>query len=377
MKVLQLINSFNQGGSERQAVQLTRLLCEDGTFEVFLACLNNEGVLREEVEKLGFTDIPEFKLSSFLNAQFFRQARACAKFMLEKNIEIIHTHDFYTNIFGMLAASFAGTKVRIASKRETGGMRSKGQKVAEKLAFGRANVIVANAEAVKKYLIGGGVSDKKINVIYNGLDLARLTPKMTDRKKICAELGLPNDEKIRFISLVANLRHEVKNQPMFLRSAEKVLQKFPNAHFVLAGEGELKDSLETLAESLQITANIHFIGRCTIIPELLSISYACSLTSYNEGFSNSILEYMAAGKPVVATKVGGASEAIVENQTGFLIESDNDRELADKLIWLLENPDKSAEFGKKGREIVEQKFSCNTQLSKTIEMYQQSQSRLR
>ncbi|HRH45796.1 MAG TPA: glycosyltransferase, partial [Pyrinomonadaceae bacterium] len=211
-KVLQLINSFHQGGSERQAVQLTRLLCKDGTFEVVLACLNDEGVLRHEVEALGFKEIAEFKLSSFFNAQFLRQVKKCALFIREKNIQIVHTHDFYTNILGMMAATMAGVKVRIASKRETGGMRTKAQKVVEKLAFGRSNAIVVNAEAVKKYLLGGGINPNKINVIYNGLDLARLNPKITNRKQICKDLGLPNDEKAKFITLVANLRHEVKNQ---------------------------------------------------------------------------------------------------------------------------------------------------------------------
>ena len=73
-RVLQLINSFHQGGSERQAVQLTRLLMEDATFEVYLACLNNEGVLRQEIEMLGFNEIPEYKLTSFFNLNFLHHA---------------------------------------------------------------------------------------------------------------------------------------------------------------------------------------------------------------------------------------------------------------------------------------------------------------
>lgn len=369
-KVLQLINSFHQGGSERQAVQLTRLLFEDKSFEIFVASLNREGVLLEEVEKIGFTNIPEYKLTSFFNANFINQVKKCAKFIRENRIEIVHTHDFYTNVFGMAAATLAGVKAKIASKRETGSMRSKAQKIIEKLAFGRANAIVVNAEAVKNYLLEEGILAEKLNVIYNGLDLERLTPKETNRAKICEELGLPKDENIKFITLVANLRHAVKNQPMFLRSAEKVLQKFPNAHFVLAGEGELREELENLAKQLKIVENTHFIGRCTRVPELLSISFACTLTSFNEGFSNSILEYMAAGKTVVATRVGGASEAILEGETGFLVESDDDNALAEKLIWLLENPSKATEMGKLGRETVEEKFSCEAQLNKTKNLYE-------
>ncbi len=367
--VLQFIGSFHQGGSERQAVQLTRLLREDGKFNVQIATLENDGVLQAEVEKMGFTDIPEFKLTSFYNVNFVKQLLKCANFMRTNKIEIIHTHDFYTNIFGMFASQIFRVSLAIASKRETGGMRSKMQKRIEKFAFRQANAIVANSEAVKKYLISEGIPVEKIKVIYNGLDLERLTPKTTDRKTICAELGLPTDENVKFITLVANLRHKVKNQPMFLRVAQKVLQKFPNAHFVLAGEGELREDLEKLAKELKIVENTHFIGRCTQVPELLSVSFAGVLTSFNEGFSNSILEYMAAKLPVVATNVGGASEAIIENETGFLVESDDDEAMANHLIELLENEEKSQKFGMKGREIVEEKFSCAAQLENTLKLY--------
>ncbi len=367
--VLQLIGSFHQGGSERQAVQLARLLVADGKYNVSIATLENAGVLRTEVENLGFTEIPEFKLTSFYNANFVKQLMKCARFLRENKIEIVHSHDFYTNIFGMFAAQLAQVPLAIASKRETGGMRTKTQKFIEKFAFRQANAIVANSEAVKKYLLAEGISAAKIKVIYNGLDLDRLTPKLLDRKTICAEFGLPADENIKFITLVANLRHEVKNQPMFLRAAQKVLQKFPNAHFVFAGEGELLESLKSLAKELKVTENTHFIGRCTRVPELLRISFAGVLTSFSEGFSNSILEYMAARLPVVATNVGGASEAIVENETGFLVESDDDEMMANRLIELLQREEIAQEFGKKGRKIVEEKFSCAAQLENTLKLY--------
>lgn len=367
--VLLFIGSFHQGGSERQAVQLARLLREDKRVNVRLATLENDGILRQEVEKLGLAEIAEFKLTSFYNVNFVKQLLKCANFLRANKIDIIHTHDFYTNVFGMLAAQIATVPLAIASKRETGGMRSAWQKRIEKFAFRQANAIVANSEAVKNYLAAEGVSKDKIKVVYNGLDLERLTPELTDRRVICEELGLPSDENIKLISSVANLRHEVKNQPMFLRAAQRVAQKHPNAHFVLAGEGALRAGLENLAQELNIAQSVHFIGRCTRVPELLSISYAGALTSFNEGFSNAILEYMAASLPVVATNVGGASEAIVENETGFLVESDNDEMFANRLIELLEGEEKARQFGAKGRKIVEEKFSCAAQLENTLKLY--------
>ena len=367
--ILQFIGSFHQGGSERQVVQLTRLLLEDETFNVFLATLNKEGVLLDELEKKGFTDIPEFKLTSFFNLNFLRQVRKCAKFLREKKIGIVHTHDFYTNIFGILSAKYAGIPVKIASKRETGGMRSATQNRIEKFVFKTADIITVNAEAVKKYLVVRGISPTKIEITYNGLDLEYLKPKETNRGIICEKLNLPRDQNARFITLVANLRHEVKNQEMLLDVAKKIRDDFPNAHFVFAGEGDRKRILEKMAEELGVSENTHFIGRCDLVSELLSISYACVLTSTAEGFSNSILEYMAAVKPVIATNVGGAREVIVEGETGYLIESGDSDAMASRLLNLLKNPENSAKMGTKGRRVIEEKFSTETQLERIVSLY--------
>ena len=375
--VLQLIGSFHTGGSERQAVQLTQLLREDAKFNIFLATLNRQGALLEEVENFGFAEIPEFRLDSFYDLNFLKQIRNCARFLRENEIEIVHTHDFYTNVFGIAAARLAKVKVKIASKRETGGMRSTAQKAIEKKIFAVSDAIAVNSKAVEKYLLDEKIPAEKIEVIYNGLDLERLKPTITDRRQICADLGLPDDENIKFITLVANLRHEVKNQAMFLRAAQKVSEQFPNAHFVIAGEGELREGLENLVRELKIVEKTHFIGRCAKIPELLFVSFAGALTSFHEGFSNSILEYMAACLPVVATNVGGASEAIIENETGFLVESDDDELMAKRLIELLESDEKARKFREKGRKVVEEKFSCAAQLKNVSELYERcSESKL-
>lgn len=368
--VLQLIGSFHQGGSERQAVQLTRLLRRDKTYNVRLAALNSEGVLKPEVESLGLTDIPEFKLNSFYDLNFFKQLRKCARFIKENNFEIVHAHDFYTNVFGIAAARLANVKLKIASKRETFGMRTNAQNLVEKRVFNFADRIVVNSEAVKNYLIAEKIRAEKIRVIYNGLDLQRLEPQKFARREICETLGLPLEGRLKFVTLVANLRHTVKNQPMFLRTAKRVAEKIPESHFVLAGEGALKTDLKNFARELNVADRTHFIGRCTRVPELLSISSVGVLTSFAEGFSNSLLEYMAAGLPVVATNVGGAAEAIIENETGFLIESDDDAAMANRLIELLENEAKIAGFGEKGRQTVKEKFSLETQLEKTLELYE-------
>ncbi len=367
--VLELIGTFLQGGSERQAVQLSRLLHEEGSFRVFVGCLDAEGELRREVERLGIKEIPEFKLTSFYDLNFLRQAKRCAEFIKANEISVVHTHDFYTNIFGMVSSFLARVPVRVASKRETFS-KSKNQMRIECQAFRLADKIVANAEAVKQFLVNTGVAGEKIVTVYNGLDLQRLTPaRNLKREEILCEFNLPLAEKMQFVTIVANLRSDVKNHRMFLKAAQKVCEKIENVAFVLAGEGELIEPLKSFAADLKIEKNVFFTGGCAKVGELLSISDVCVLSSKSEGFSNSILEYMSAAKPVVATDVGGASEAIVEGETGFLVKSDDDHAMANRLIELLQNPQWAVEMGKKGRMIVEERFSLETQTEKILTLY--------
>lgn len=370
VNVLQLIGSFHQGGSERQAVQLVRLLREEKNYRIFPACLDGRGVLREEIERLGYREIPEFPLSSFYDANMVRQLRQCVKYLRANDIKVIQTHDFYTNVFGMLAGALARVPVRIAAKRETGTKSGK-QAFLERRAYNLAHAIVANAGAVKEHLIKTGVAAEKIEVIHNGLDLERL--RVADdrtRGEILADLGLPADRGLKFVSIVANLRSEVKNHRMFLRSARRIRERYENARFVLAGEGELTAPLRELAGELLIAADCFFIGRCARVSELLAVSEIGVLSSRTEGFSNSILEYMAAAKPVVATDVGGAGEAVTDGQTGFLVSSGDDAALAERVIELLKNPDQARDFGTRGRKVIEEKFSLNAQLAKTLKLYE-------
>ena len=280
----------------------------------------------------------------FTTLNFIKQVRRCAAYLRENKIDLVHTHCFYANIFGMAAATLAGVPVRVASKRETGKMRTAAQDFVEKLAFGRADAIVVNAAAVRDHLIQHSIEPEKIRVIYNGLDFSRFSNSDNDKLRTVESFRLPTDETIRFVTLVANLRHAVKNVPNLLRAAKIVTAKIPDTHFVIAGEGELESDLKSMASELGLNGNVHFIGRCTDVPALLDISDICVLTSTAEGFANSILEYMAAGKAVIATNVGGAAEAIVDGETGYLIPSGDDPALGSQVDRIARRRSQSREI---------------------------------
>lgn len=367
-RVLQLIGSFHNGGSERQAISLSRLLKDEGSFDVSIAVLNDDGILRDEASEIA-GDVPAFPIKSFFRPSFLRQMNAFASYLREQKIDLIHTTDFYTNVFGMAAAAKAGTYARVASKRETGGMRSRGQDRVERLAFTTASKIVVNSKAVLDHLDARGIKQGRLELIYNGVDVASFNDAGSRTNEVRKTLDLPSDTSL--VTLVANLRHSVKNVPMLLRAAEIVLRSVMDVTFVIAGEGELKSDLEAMASELGIEEMVYFTGRCDDVPSLLAASEICVLTSSAEGFSNSILEYMAAGRPVVATKVGGAAEVIVDGETGYLVESNDDAAMAARLIDLLNDPAKAAAFGAAGRKRVKADFSTEQQLNKTLALYQQ------
>jgi L-malate glycosyltransferase len=369
--VLQLIDSFHQGGSERQALQLTRLLRHSGRFDVRLACLNPDGVLRAEIEDLGLGDIPAFPLTAFYNLNAMAQARRFRRFLRVNEVRLLHTHDFYTNVFGMFSGALAKVPARVASMRETGGMRTAAQQRVQRLAYSFAHKIVGNSESVRTELIRQGVSRGKTAVIYNSIDVQRVTVnEVSSRSDLLARVGLPQslDATNLCVTLIANMRHAVKDYPMFLRAARRVYQEVPKAVFLLAGEGELMPSLKSLAAELGIDGCTYFLGRCEALAELLNISDVCVLSSKAEGFSNSILEYMAAGRPVVATDVGGAREAIVEGVTGFLAPAGDDEKMAARIVELLVNQERRF-MGAKGRAVVLEKFSPEAQLARTESLY--------
>jgi glycosyltransferase involved in cell wall biosynthesis len=356
-------------------IQLTRLLRNSGRFNVHVACLNGGGVLRPEIDKLGLSELPEYPLTSFYDRNMVKQVRRFASYLRSRQVRLVHTHDYYSNIFGMAGGVLARVPVRIASRRETSGLRSAAQKRLELLTFGRAQAIVVNAEAVRDHVLKEGVPAKKLVVIYNGLDLTRfLRDSILPEAMAWSELRLPKEIKgrePRFITIVANMHHDVKDYPMFLRSARRVNESFPDAVFLLAGEGKLTDSLRRLAGELGISDNTEFLGNCKNIAHVLRLSEICVLSSRAEGFSNAILEYMAASKPVVATDVGGAREAVSEGRTGYLVPAGNDHAMSDRIISLLRDPQHGREMGKRGRRVVEEKFSCKFQLERIEALYEE------
>jgi L-malate glycosyltransferase len=227
-----------------------------------------------------------------------------------------------------------------------------------------AHAVVVNAEAIRNSISATGVPASKIHVVPNLFDMAEFR-QLAD-KPFPLSANLPPG---KLIGLVARLDLE-KDVETFLKAAAIVSAHRPDAGFVIAGRGPEREKLEKLAASLGIAARTVFLGDVTEVPSLLKyLSVGVLVPKANEGLSNSILEYMAAGLPVVATDCGGNRELVADGETGFIIPPGDAPAAAAAVERLLSDSEKAARMGARGRAVVAERHSPDTVVERMLGLY--------
>lgn len=346
-RVLHLVNSFEIGGTERQAVELLKRL-DARRFDVRVAALHKYGPFYDDIAAR-FPDMPEFPLTSFYNANAMRQlARLCALLVRER-IDLLHTHGFYDGLFGVVAARLTGVRVLAAQRH----LRLSERRVhiwGTRLIQRLAHRLLVNSDAIRAQILQEqGAPPEKIVVIHNGLMLGDKCSREAERERLCGELQLNRNAQL--IGMVARL-HPVKGHSDFLAAASQVATAFPQAHFVLVGDGPLRQALEAQALQLRLKSRIHLLGDRADAAQLAAAFDVAVLTSLHEGLPNAVLEAMAVGTPVIATAVGGVLELIRDGETGYLISPGDPVGLAARLTQALATPAERHAIGQRGREFV-------------------------
>jgi glycosyltransferase involved in cell wall biosynthesis len=144
---------------------------------------------------------------------------------------------------------------------------------------------------------------------------------------------------------------------LFLRVAANVRRQIGNARFLMIGDGPRRPELESLAAELGVTDCVHFLGIRADVPQLLGLVDMLLLTSHIEANPVSILEAMACGKPIAATRVGSVSESVRDGETGYLVEPGDETALVGRAVELFQNPTRAAAFGAAGRQLVVDRWS--------------------
>jgi L-malate glycosyltransferase len=368
VRLLKIVPTLLCGGTENQAVTLARSLHEQG-FSLEVACLRRLGPFVNEINNRGIP-LSEYAFPGFYSFAALVQKARLARHIAKRRIDVMHSYNFYGNVFGILPAKLASTPVVIASIRDRGAYLTPMQKRVQRFVCRFADCVLVNAEAVKEWLESEGYEPSKIVVIPNGVEMSRFAnPPQRDRVR--DELGIPRDAPV--VIVISRLTRQ-KGLEQFLEAAAILAPRFPDARFVIVGyakpaEQDYENILKTQADRLGITGRVTFTGLREDVPDLLAAATVSVMPSLNEALSNVLLESMAAAAPTVATRVGGTPEAIVDGVTGILVEPGDSVALAEGIARLLENPQLAAHLGRSARQAVQEHYSAEKMVRATERLY--------
>lgn len=372
IRLVKFVTAFSSGGTERQFVNLAVGLDRE-RFDVRFGCLRRSGQLMDELDarQIG---VDEYPIRSFYRPSAWAAQCRLARDLRASQVDIVHAYNFYGNVFAVPAARLAGVPVVVASIRDMGVYLDATQRRVQRWACRLADRVLVNAEAIKRWLVQDGYDGDRIDVIPNGIDLRRFnepSPDTSTRRS----LGLADDAPM--VLLVSRLVPR-KGIEHFLEAAARVAARVPGARFVIVGEpaepaGDASPDylagLERHAERVGVRGKVVFTGLRRDVASLMAEATVSVLPSLSEGLSNVLLESMATGAPVVATRVGGAPDVVQDGTTGLLVPPGSPAELARAILTMIEQPRLAARLGAAGRQVVAERFSIDRMVEATEREY--------
>ncbi|MCU1240399.1 MAG: hypothetical protein JWO71_1125 [Candidatus Acidoferrum typicum] len=360
--VLQLISSGGLYGAENMALELTRALLHLGcpaSLGVFLNVHRPNLQVADAARSQGL-EVELFECQGRIDRQTIRRVRDC---LLRGRIDILHTHGYKANTYGLLAAKGTSVKTIATSHNWPGrslSLRAYG--LLDRLQLRFFDRVCAVSESVRHRLLRSLVPDRKITVVRNGIDCERFRDgRSVLRNDLSSKDGL-------LVGYVGRLAPE-KDLHSLLRAAKAILNTLPSISFVLCGEGPERRSLEALALQLGIENSVFFLGQRSDTPDLYSSFDVVVLPSLTEGMPLAVLEAMAAKKAVVASRVGAIPKILEDGKSGLLVEPGNTKELESALLRLLRNREMRLSFGQAGFDIVESNFSSKVMAQTYLSIY--------
>jgi glycosyltransferase involved in cell wall biosynthesis len=355
--VLLVGDTLNLGGTEGQFAEIACGL-DRARWDLHVCCVRAEGPLRARLEAVGLEPWsvgPRSFRSPTLAGAILRLAR----YLRRHTVRLVHCFDFYSNILGVSAARLAGTPVVIASQRDMGNLRSRGQQAIHTLALGLATHVLVNSDAIAARLAGTRAARRgRLAVIHNGVDLARFAP---------VAHGSRGRAPVT-VATLANLRPE-KGLLQLVEAAAEVTRQVPRVRFVIWGDGPLHGDLEALIRARGLTGIVEMPGSTRQPENVLKGCDVFVLPSLSEASSNVVLEAMGTGLPVVATRVGGLPGLVEDESTGLLVPPDDVPALAQAIVRLLETPGLAARLGARGRVRALAEFSLERMAERVDAFY--------
>lgn len=291
-----------------------------------------------------------------------RAAFGFRKFLRDQRVSLVQTFFESSDLWaGTVAKTVSDVKV-VWSRRDMGILRSRKHDIAYRLLARLPDAVLAVSQEVREHCIRvDGIKSARVETIYNGVDFDERQANRKPQRTL----------KTCHVATVGNIRR-VKGHDVMIRAAALLAPQFPEVSFGIAGavlEPEYFRELEQLVCELDLTDRFHFAGPIGDLRSYLEGTTIFVLPSRSEGFSNAIIEAMAAGLPVVATNVGGNSESVVDGLSGIMVPPDDPSALANAISELLRDPPRARAMGSAGRTIVEQRFTTDAMMRHIQQVY--------
>ena len=325
-------------------------------------------MLTEHLARLGVSTSVN-NLTKLLSMDAVRKGLALYRFLKRESIDVVVTYHHDADIWGGIIARLAGVPVLVASRRDMGYQLGFKHVLFYRYCHWLFSGFIAVSQAVKEIVAHRErVPSRKIHVIHNGLD--PLLFQNSSKVGLREEFAIPEGATV--VGMAASFR-PVKGQMYLVNAAARVVETAPVVRFVLVGHNDTEYFRQVTARIAELGLEQYFIfpGNRTDIPALLKSFDIFVISSEQEGFSNAIIEAMAAGLPVVASRCGGNPEAVEDTMTGYLFPACDHRALAEALIKLVNNPELRRQFADNGREKVNRMFLLDNMVQKNEILYLQ------
>ncbi len=361
--VLLVVDGFPKalGGGERIVLRLATLLPQYGyRASILTLAIHPDSEFRPDQAPCPVYLLP---LRNTYGAAALRGSLALRRFLRKEDVRIVHTFFESSDIWaGFVTRLFSRAKL-VWSRRDMGILRTSKHKLAYRALRRLPHAVICVSARVSEHVITvDRVSPSKVHVVHNGLDLGDVAPS--------ASAGKPKPLPA-IVTTIGNIRR-VKGHDLLVQAASEVSKRHPGTQFTVAGEVLEPAYFEELQGQIAasgLSRSFHFLGKISDLQNHLGTASIFVLPSRSEGFSNALIEAMAAGVPSIATDVGGNAEAIQNGESGLIVVPESAAALSHAISSLLDNPALGERLSAGGRAAVEERFSSAAMMRGVVHVF--------
>ena len=366
--IYHLIDEFRVGGAQTHLVTMLTDAQARYPFRHRVGCLFEDGPVAEQIRSLGIeVDVFDMR-ADFQARRYDRVVRKLRAKFKECGPEMVEAHLTWSRLLGLPAAALAGVDKRVGFEHGDIYMKSRGMRVANFMTQVAAEQVIVCSEALKRWVMETHrTSNSRLHVFHNCVDVRRFVPRAEGAPRM--DLGLP-ESALRLITVGTLGRGVNKRVDVNIRATAAAVARGADVALVVAGDGDQRGELESLAAELGISDRVRFLGMRPDVPALMASSDLFVHAAPFEPFGIVCIEAMACGIPVVVPDGGGIGEAVVDGVTGFVYQTLDHEALANAIVRLADDRALRATMGAAALAHVGARFTVEQYVDRLFELYQ-------